>query len=236
MREPRLLMFRERHVGLSIPRSAGMLRILLVAAAVWSMSASAIAEPIRIVTRGEGFASEGINSFVLVGEGFRFEGEEPFGIGAVLGRCVIFLCSPGQTLDLSAHATPGLFAPDPAIFDGQTFDPAFLQGDLDFHAGTATVPVTPLDGFAEITAPFSFTGHLSAFDNPELAGNPLFSTRLLGTGTVSVVFTHSAEFGTFAEQVSYRFEDAAAATPEPGTFVLLGSGLVALIARKRRPC
>jgi PEP-CTERM motif len=213
-----------------------MLRILLVAAAVWSMSASAFAEPIRIVTRGDGFASEGINSFVLVGEGFRFEGEEPPGMSAVFGQCVIFLCSPGQTLDLSTHAEPHLNDPELTVFDGQTFDPAFLQGDLDFHAGTATVPVTPLDGFAEITAPFSFTGHLSAFDNPELAGNPLFSTRLLGSGTLSVIFTNRAEFGTFVEQVSYRFEDAAAATPEPGTLVLLGSGLVGLIARKRRPC
>ena len=59
----------------------------------------------------------------------------------------------------------------------------------------------------------------------------LFSTRLRGRGAVTLSFTNSAEFGTFADRVSYRFAESAA-TPEPGTILLLASGVAGLWKRR----
>lgn len=219
-------------LGPFVPGFPLLLRLVLAAAAL-SLGTAAAADEIRVVTGGDAFASEGDSGFVLIGSGFRFAGEVPPGITAALGQCVIFLCSPGDPVALSADATPHLFDPGPAAFNGQDFGTVFLDGDLRFHAPIVTVPVVARNGLVEVSAPFTFTAMLSGFVSPQLTGAPLFSTRLRGRGAVTLSFTNSAEFGAFADRVSYRFQDAAA-TPEPASILLIGFGLGGLLARGRR--
>ena len=84
---------------------------------------------------------------------------------------------------------------------------------------------------------FTFTGTLAGFANLGLTGTPLFSTQLIGGGGpfgVSVEFENlSAATGTRVFEVIYNFDNAAA-TPEPGSLLLFGSGAAWVAARWRK--
>jgi hypothetical protein len=90
-----------------------------------------------------------------------------------------------------------------------------LAGTLNFAAPVIELP--PLDSvgpiFAEFTAPFVLNGQVTGFAAHDLDGRePLFHVALVGQADVRYTF---------------------AATPEPRTLALLGTGLVGLVARAR---
>jgi hypothetical protein len=95
------------------------------------------------------------------------------------------------------------------------------------------VPDVPVDGFAERSTSFVFTGLLQAFDNFELSGTPLFVAHLRGQGTAFVQFSRHPAFGLSASRITYSFEDPAA-VPEPATLLLIGSGLGGMLMARRR--
>ena len=214
--------------------SRGGLFIALTAIA--TVSSTAYADSIRVVTAGDVDAHEGDNTFVLIGSDFHLSGEVP--LGGPLSQC--FPCTPGMTIDLSTTAGVGRFG-DPATFDGQTFDGfpqpnggPFFSGQFSFASGTVTVPDVLLDTIVERSAPFVFTGNLAAFDNLGLSGTPLFSTNLTGRGTAVLQFSNNTQVGLLASRISFRFEPAAAATPEPATIFLVGPALAGLALVRRR--
>lgn len=81
------------------------------------------------------------------------------------------------------------------------------------------------------TAPFTMTGSLAAFDR--LSGNapPFYTTDLIGSGTATITFT--SPVGGLFEAVNTTYTFAPAATPEPASLLLFGSG-GALLWRRRR--
>ncbi len=210
--------------------------ILLTAAAVLSIGSAASADPVRIVTGGFADAHEGDNTFVLTGDGFRVSGLAfP---SAPLGVC--FPCAPGTSIGLSAPAALVDIFGGPATVDGRTFDGInpieggpFLEGTFNFTSGSVRVPDLPVDGFAELSLPFVFTGALAGFDNFELSGSPLFSLQLAGSGIATLQFSHPEQIGILASRITFEFQPAAA-TPEPATILLVGPALAGLALRRRR--
>ena len=101
--------------------------------------------------------------------------------------------------------------------------------DLTF-AGPPVVSHQTIDGFTG-TGAFSVSGQLMAFAN-DFESPAVFQHTIAGTGAATVGFLLGGDRspGAFA---TYVFLPAAP-TPEPGTFMLLATGAVALAIRRRR--
>ena len=115
--------------------------------------------------------------------------------------------------------------------NGTTYTSANVFLDGPFVAAPVTVPgPAPL---VQLTSRFSFTGRLRATSG----GLEILREDLVGEGdAVARLFFDSPQFGFFDENnsIGYRFDPAAAATPEPASCLLLGTGVAALLARRKR--
>jgi hypothetical protein len=98
-----------------------------------------------------------------------------------------------------------------------------LAGTLRFDA-----PVVVLPNF---TAPFVFNGRVTGFAADDLdARVPLFDVELVGQGTARLQFEDFVNGVSLEPVATYTF----AATPEPATLALFGTGFVGLLSRAWR--
>jgi hypothetical protein len=244
-------------------RTAALSRFFLVIAIVVLCSAvdvpSVWADPVTITSgllqigragpRG-GFNVSGDDGFVLN--------------AIILGRFVTTACSPqgcrpGTIFNMSILAGEGsgqtvgeippaftLGTSSGAIVNGTQFGrpterppvfppPLGLTGSLRFTVPPIVLP-SSATGSNAFGAPFVMNGHVTGFAISDVnARSPLFDVSLVGHGTAFADFELSGGSDRFeADSFSFSFDGAPAATPEPATLGLFGTGLVNLIARARR--
>jgi len=209
-------------------RTAAFMAMAIVALAVPQATE---ADPI-VITGGSLAQVSGIDlpGFDVTGTNSHFIGVLEIG-GAL---CCVF--SPGDlvTIDRSFPVAPLPGQPATEVVDGTTYPNIFLRGVFNLSGTPFVAPAIGAgDTSFALTTPFSMTGQLSGF-----AGfsdqTPLFSVPVTGTGTATVGGRVQGQtyIGT---GVFFNFQEPAA-TPEPATFLLVGTAMLGGLglARRRR--
>jgi PEP-CTERM motif-containing protein len=223
-------------VVLFSPTASSACRRLAVSAMTVAVSVLAIAAPARadpfLITAGQlTFRANGSVGVDISGPGFSLgfadTNPEDFGLpGLAIENADPF----GATFPVSGHVFVDLSATlnrsGEVLAGGVLLDLLFDGPDAPAHRTDA-----PCDGCTRVaaTAPFHVTGRLHAVGGP----NQIVDEAIVGAGTAEVGFVlPPGEMpSAFA---AFRFEPVAA-TPEPGTLLLVASGALFLRCRSRRP-
>jgi hypothetical protein len=178
--------------------------------------------------------------FLLSGSGFQFHhpGSWATFVPRTFASSCTF-CAPGDVVNPSftTPGAPGTEVPileaglGRAMIGGAIYEGVTYTGWLDVDAEPFVFPELETDFFA-VQVPFTLSGFLRGFSG----GSQIFAGSLTGSGIASLPYFPSRGVYEWEERrLNYVFGEApAAATPEPATMLLLGTGLAGLIASRRR--
>jgi hypothetical protein len=215
-------------------------RILFLLLPLALLAQPASADPLRITSGAFLFDIEG-DTFTLHGNGFALATTEVliFTTNIFPGRCgnrAFDLCeeAEGSLSDWSFRSTGDqLLGRGNAMLDGVNASNVDFVGTMRADA----VPTRVSSGGAlefGFAAPFSFEASIRGIQG----GEELFARQFIGNGQFHVRYEQVTSHPGFvmrnadADTLFYTF--SAAQTPEPGTLLLLGSGLAAAAVRRRR--
>jgi hypothetical protein len=215
------------------------IRLACVAAMVMFSASAALADPIRITSGSLQFTgSANAMPLTLAGDGFTLTANASLHEG-LLGpyfQCTVPECVAGSTIDLHSIWVGSGLSNATVTFEGQTYNNvgSFISTDSAVVEWTGSLGI-PL-GFTggSLSAPVSFGGQFLFVPDPS---QPQRQVNLFGAGTATLTFIPWAapEFANaFVLQSAVFDMNQPAATPEPASMLLLGTGVGALLVRARR--
>ena len=209
---------------LALARRFGVLGFLMLA---WAAPASA--DPI-LVTGGDTFLywDGAFTSIRLSGAGLEVAADGRGGGIAFLETGTRTM--PG-TFGFSTVGTPHTWS---VTIEGTTYE-AYLQGLLTFDTNPFGVPSAVPGEEAVFETSFAMAGQLRGTTRSSGLGSVLFDVSLSGTGIASATgFAVDTDLYRIGG-VSYKFVGPElAATPEPATLLLMGTGLAGVLLRRRQ--
>jgi hypothetical protein len=199
--------------------------------------ASASADSIQLITSGSIVADLGANpdsaTFTLAGDSFNLSGRSMD--GAAWAGCNP--CLAGTTTTAQVAMGDGNVS---GTVNGSSFENLRLGGLLLIFQPL----MLPVDATTPMTVTFPFAVDSSRSILRGMAGprgpdeTVVFSLPLAGTGIATLTLqTDPFRSDTF-NPAALRFDfgpSSPAPTPEPGTVILFGAGLAAILARRRTP-
>jgi PEP-CTERM motif-containing protein len=223
-----------------LAKETSMRRRLIGVTCVLLMSCRAAYADSIVVTGGslsQTFVG-GNTPFVLEGDGLRVAG---IGYENFIGPGNCNPCIAGSTF-ISFDSTLVSFVnqgPVPGSVRGNAFADVFLDGTMLFFGPSFPASQVVSNPTPTLIAPFTFSAVLRGFPTSALTGTPIFDETFVGHGTATASYDLTTGPGatlvTFNDLV-YQFEAGAAPspTPEPGSMLLVLTGLAAVTARFRR--
>lgn len=142
----------------------------------------------------------------------------------------------GQIIDWGFETTGGgqlLARGADVVLGGINATNVDLLGSMRFDAVPTPLTFTGDPDFVdfEYVAPFAFNAMIRGIQGSD----ELFAREFIGSGRVIVNYEGTGTPGVYGfadESIRYEF-DAVAPIPEPGTLLLLGSGLAGVVLRRR---
>lgn len=204
--------------------------LVLTSAAEPARADPVLLDPAGVITSGAYVVKSGTDTFRLAGSWFSLiqdSGADPAKVFAT--TCVT--CAAGDTVNLSFRNPP--LTPEGYVMyvdlgsgrgtiGGTTYPFLSFSGSLKFNVAPVVFPDTD-DAIVQIASPFSFRGWFQAGPNPgPFLGGTEF--RLRGLGTASTWFIRDGDVFRPSGDTTFEFNTV---TPEPGSLLLLGTGLAA---------